>query len=89
MFLIFKKKKPKVDNRNEEIKKLRATIGIGEAFNYLGRTCIVTGHTEFLPYIGAYPRLSFDYLDSHGVIHSRSMSPVEFYSLINRQESSN
>jgi hypothetical protein len=85
----FKRNKKKTDKfaiRRMEIEKLEASIAIGDTFKYLGRNCIVTGHHEFVPYIGVLPKLTFDYCDIFGVIHSGEMSPRQFYSLILNKE---
>ena len=81
----FKKKEPKPDRTGETIAKLKSFKDIGETFNYLGRTCVVTGHWEYWPYCGVVPMLKFDYADEHGILHSVSANIRELPALINQQ----
>ena len=64
----------RIKNMNDTIEKFKAFREIGETFNYLGRTCIVTGHWTFSGYMGYTPELKFDYADELGVIHSTSIT---------------
>ena len=85
----FKEKEPKEKEPNhgaETVAELKAFRDIGETFNYLGRTCIVTGHAEWWMDIGIIPKLRFDHCDNPGVIHSSSASPAELPGLINQQK---
>ena len=76
----FKTKQPERDPRLDGVRELKEFRGLGQTFNYLGRTCIVTGHvyqewSEF----GLYwrPSLRCDYVDDKGVIRQVSFSPAE------------
>lgn len=82
----FKKKAPEVYKRVDAIAALQAFGAVGHEFNYLGRLCIVTGHYEFLPYIGIVPMLKFDYADDNGVLHSMSARVSELPALIRQQK---
>lgn len=64
----FTKKESKPDWCEEGIAKLKAFRDVGQTFNYLGRTCIVSRHCEWWPYAGCIPRLVCDYADDYGVI---------------------
>lgn len=81
------KSKPKSNPSEEVLDKLRAFREVGETFNYLGRTCIVTGHFDLLPLVGFVPMLKFDYCDDLGVLHSMSAGVGELPGLIKQQES--
>lgn len=81
----FKKKEPERNCAGEAIEKLQEFKKIGETFNYLGRTCIVTGHWEFWPCVGVVPLLQFDYADDTGKIHNCKMRVTELPALINQQ----
>ena len=83
----FKKKEHEPNRNLEDISKLRAFRDVGETFNYLGRTCIVTGHWECFPYLGIIPVLKFDYCDDLGKLHSASARLSELPALINQQKS--
>jgi hypothetical protein len=87
MWPFTKNKEPEPNRTQECIDRLKAFRDIGETFDYLGRTCIVTGHAEFYPYIGIIPVLKFDYADDHGVIHCMSANIRELPALVNQQES--
>ena len=67
----FRKKEQKESPKIEEINKLREFCDIGDSFMYLGRKCVVTGHTEYMPW-GVVPLLKFDYCDDRGVLHNGS-----------------
>ena len=82
----FKKKEPERDMTGEAIEKLKAFRDVGETFNYLGRTCVVTGHWKFVPYRGAVPMLTFDYCDDHGRLHAASSRVSELPALENQQK---
>ena len=58
---------------------------IGETFNYLGVTCIVTGHVEFNGF-ELCPRLLADYVDKNGVIRQVSFGYGELIGLKQQQE---
>lgn len=47
--------------------RLLATFDLGETFQYLGRTCVVTGYFKFDGF-WLCPSLVCDYADEHGVI---------------------
>ena len=85
MWPFSKKEEPKENRTQACIDELRAFRNVGETFNYLGRTCIVTGHCDFHPYVGIIPMLKFDYADEHGVIHSMSAYIRELPALVNQQ----
>lgn len=85
MWPFSEKKKPEVDRTQACIDKLMAFKKVGETFNYLGRTCVVTGHVDFYPYVGIIPMLKFDYADEQGVIHCMSASIRELPALVNQQ----
>ena len=78
----------KEDYVDKEIAKLKAFRDIGETFNYLGRTCVVTGHWGGGVDIGIIPELRFNYCDDLGVIRSYSIGQAELPGLIKRQKSS-
>lgn len=69
----------------DELKAFKAFREVGETFNYLGRTCVVTGHADFHPYVGVIPMLKFDYADDHGIIHSMSANIRELPALVKQQ----
>ena len=85
MWPFSKKEEPKEGRTQACIDELKAFRKVGETFNYLGRTCVVTGHFDFYPYTGIFPVLQFDYADEHGVIHSMSANIRELPALINQQ----
>lgn len=64
---------PKVSAREQRIKELEAWRGLGETFEYLGRTMCVTRHYG-LATCGyscyRYPAILADYADNNGKIHS-------------------
>jgi hypothetical protein len=62
--------------------KLRGAFSIGERFEYLGRTCIVTGYGWGEMDIGWIPRLMCDYADELGVIRHIQFRPHEVDALI-------
>lgn len=76
------------------INKLKEFRDVGETFNYLGRTCIVTGHCD-IKYQGIYstivivPLLKFDYCDNYGVLHSCAFKLNELPAVIKQQEALN
>jgi hypothetical protein len=72
-----------IDCAVNEIKKFR---DVGETFNYLGRTCIVTTYGQYCPYLGVMPKIHCDYADDKGVIHSISFSIDELGNLIKQNE---
>jgi hypothetical protein len=82
----FKKKEPERDWTSEEIEKLKAFRDVGETFNYLGRTCVVTGHWDWWPHIGVIPMLKFDYCDDCGKLHAASARVSELPALENQQK---
>ena len=76
---------PKIDWVQQYIDEFKAFRDIGETFNYLGRTCVVTGHftVDFFCYGGSrMPGLTFNYADDLGVIHSMVASIRELPGLI-------
>lgn len=81
----FKKNKNREERRADcvtaQIAELKAFRDIGDTFFHLGRTCIVTSHSTWLPGLGWAPRLSFDYCDDLGVLHSREAGPHELPAL--------
>jgi len=84
----FKKKESKEpieDLRHAAIEKIEGFRKIGETFNYLGRTCVVTGHQELIPMLGVMPMLRCDYADDAGVLHSIKFLPHELPALIAQQ----
>lgn len=83
----FKKKEHERDTTGEAIAELKAFRDVGETFNYLGRTCVVTGHWEYWRDIGVVPMLKFDYCDDHGVLHAVSARLAELPALRNQQKS--
>lgn len=72
-----------------EIEEFRQFRDIGETFNYLGRTLIVTAHTETAVDLGEYARLRCDYADNDGVIRQISFQPRELPALIAQQGDDN
>lgn len=76
------------NRRQAEIDSFQAFREIGETFNYLGRICVVTGHSKFDPISGVLPRLTFDYADNLGVIHSEIAS-IEKLPAIKAQQTDN
>lgn len=77
----FKKKQMGKDPTVERFEKLERFRKVGETFNYLGRTCIVTNHSVPTPW-GPEPRLCFDYCDNAGVIHHLVFSVAELPALM-------
>jgi hypothetical protein len=67
--------------RRNQIKEFKAFCPLGGTFNYLGRTCIVTGHSEWYPHIGFVPELHCDYASDSGTIHSLQFNYVELAGL--------
>lgn len=65
--------------------ELRAAFSIGQEFSYLGRTCVVTGHSV---YNGDYwsPKLCCDYADNLGVIRHIYFTPDEALALAQRAQ---
>ena len=57
MWPFSKKEEPKENRTQACIDKLQEFRKVGETFNYLGRTCVVTGHSDFYPYLGIVPML--------------------------------
>jgi hypothetical protein len=77
-----------VDQAREEASAaIRAFGPIGMEFNYLGRRCVVTGHSylDVFP-VRAMPALCFDYVDDVGVIHSRVSHVKELPALISQRD---
>ena len=77
----------KVDTTEQGIDELKAFRNIGETFNYLGRTCIVTGHRECWEMIGWVPMLMCDYVDGRGQIRQVKFNLRELPGIIKQQES--
>lgn len=73
-------------DREEAYAEIKAFRDVGETFNYLGRTCVVTGHLTFLPVIGSTPCLIYEYCDDHGVIRERRAFRSEIPALVKQQE---
>lgn len=82
-----KETKTKIDGTKKAVDELKAFRDIGETFNYLGITCIVTGHCEYLGMIGFVPILICDYVDGRGQIRQAKFSLRELPGLIKQQES--
>ncbi len=64
------------DCQQERIDELKAFKNIGEKFNYLGVTIIVTGHSELEVYrhgVDLIPTLKGDYINGKGEI-----KPISF-----------
>jgi hypothetical protein len=60
-----------IDLTTERINELRAFRDIGDTFNYLGRTIIVTGHSTIMSsqfFFSRFPMLLGDYVDNEGII---------------------
>lgn len=76
----FKKKEPeepKIDITQIKIDELKSFRCIGEKFNYLGVTIIVTGHSELYSIglsLGRRPMLSGNYKNEKGEIKDISFS---------------
>lgn len=64
------------------VARLREFREIGQTFNYLGRTCVVTAHESARPGLGHVPQLNADYADDHGVIHGITFSVDELPGLL-------
>jgi hypothetical protein len=83
----FKKKeakKPEPAWQVAAIKELEDFRGMGETFNYLGRTLTVCGHYAFNGSLYTYPytpQLKADYADNNGVIHGISFNYNELKTL--------
>lgn len=84
----FKKKTIELerDKIGAAIAKLEAFRKIGETFNCLGRTCVVTGHWDLLPFVGVVPLLRFDYCDESGRLHAATFLVSELPALENQQK---
>ena len=70
---------------DKQITELKAFRDIGETFSYLGRTCVVTGHS-YCESGDAIPMLRFDYADNHGVIHEDYATMNELPVLIKQNQ---
>lgn len=79
-------KETKVDHTALAIEKFKEFRQIGETFNYLGRTCLVTSHCHYEPWFGLVPELKFEYADNNGVIHHCCAQPSGLPLLIKQQE---
>lgn len=80
------------DYNQNLIDELREFRGMGETFNYLGRTLIVTAHTELIPGvcgIAILPCLQCDYANENGDIKRIRFSAKELPGLIKQQEKPN
>lgn len=67
------KPKPKAPCwKQQGVEAFKAFRDIGQTFNYLGRTCIVTRHWMLWPYVGPIPELHADYVDECGIVRSIS-----------------
>lgn len=85
----FRKKDRESSCLDEGLKKLAAFREVGETFNYLGRTCVVTRHWDYITDLGVIPVLMFDYTDKHGVLHSRTATLGELPGIIAQQKRKN
>ena len=83
----FNKRESKPNHFEEGISKLKEFRDIGETFNYLGRTCIVTAHYDGHFEMGFYPILKFDYCDDLGVLHNMTACVSELPCLMKQQKS--
>jgi hypothetical protein len=81
----FNKKQKKSDDLDTRVSDLKQLVEIGYKFNYLGRECVVTGHSKFFPMVGNVPMLNFDYVDNDGVIHSILANVEELPALIGKE----
>ncbi len=81
-----KPKHKKVSWKEKAVDDLKKFRDIGETFNYLGRTCIVTSHIRHDMCLGSLPALLCDYVDKHGVIRNISFGLDELTGLIKQQE---
>jgi hypothetical protein len=78
----FTKKEPKPDWCDEGIAALKAFRDVGQTFSYLGRTCIVTGHWEWMGIdFGPRPVLLCDYADDRGEIRQLKFNLSELPAL--------
>jgi len=81
----FKKYFKEIDDLETKISNLKQLVEIGHKFSYLGRECVVTGHSKFFPMVGNVPMLNFDYVDKNGVIHSMLANVEELPALIGKE----
>jgi hypothetical protein len=74
--------------QEQAINVLRDWKPVGGTFTYLGRECVVSGHsrTEYYSF-GAYtrPQLRADYADNNGVIHAIEFSWAEAKAIMSKQ----
>lgn len=61
------KKENKIDEARD---KLESFGDIGDTFQYLDRTCVITAHHKLVPMVGIVPVLCADYSDNNGVIRN-------------------
>ena len=75
----YNKKMSKAIIENEKIKKLQEQYRLGDTFEYLRRSCVVTGffrttiNARYLTY-DKFAMLYFQYTDNSGVIRDDSLS---------------
>lgn len=79
----------KTESFEQQVQALREFRDLGETFNYLGRTMIVTGHWDDHPEIRPWAVLKCDYADDSGVIRKIEFGPSELPGLIAQQSGEN
>lgn len=83
----FGKSKPaEISPATQLLRQLMQWRSLGQTFDYLGRTCIVTGHW-WVVFDDSVTGITADYADELGVIHSIKFGPGESRGLMERDAS--
>lgn len=82
---MFNRRKKEEKAEEDKFSRLKEFRDVGETFQYLGRTCVVTGFMNYPMALCDLPTIMYDYADNNGVIHSALASIHKLEAIIAQQ----